>query len=58
MLVDRLASLQRKHSDIHERIEALYAEKAPEKYIKPLKVEKLSLKDEIELLRKQINQNV
>ena len=57
MLADRLVSLQRKHRDIHSRIEALQAEKAPDKYIRPLKVEKLSLKDEIELLKKQIAQN-
>lgn len=57
MLVDRLTSLQRKHNDIHKKIEALYAEKAPEKYIKPLKIEKLSLKDEIEIIKKQISQN-
>lgn len=57
MLADRLVSLQRKHQDIHSRIEALQAEKAPDKYIRPLKIEKLSLKDEIELLKKQIEQN-
>jgi len=35
---------------LHNRIEVLEAEKAPEKYIKPLKVEKLMIKDEIEKL--------
>jgi len=43
----RLVSLERKHKDIHMRVEALEAEKAPEGFIKPLKKEKLKLKDEI-----------
>ena len=47
----RLESLQRKHKDIHKRIEALEAERCPEQYIKPLKKEKLSIKDEIERLQ-------
>lgn len=47
MQTGRLASLKRKHKDLHMRIEALEAENAPDKYIKPLKVEKLQLKDKI-----------
>lgn len=46
----RIESLQRKHKSIHERIEALEAERCPEQYVKPLKKEKLSIKDEIERL--------
>lgn len=43
----RLESLKHKHYDIHKRIEALEAEKAPDVYVQPLKKEKLKLKDEI-----------
>ena len=57
MLVDRLESLDRKHKELHNQIEALEAEKAPDKYVTPLKIRKLRIKDEIELLRKQIAQN-
>lgn len=42
-----IEALKRKHKDLHKRIEALEAEHAPEKYIAPLKKEKLMLKDEI-----------
>jgi len=42
-----LASLKRKHNDLHKRIEVLEAEKAPDKYIKQLKKEKLAIKDKI-----------
>ena len=42
-----IEALKRKHQNIHKRIEALEAENAPEKYIAPLKKEKLRLKDEI-----------
>lgn len=55
MLVDRLVSLQSKHKDLHQRIECLIAEKAPDRYVKPLKVEKLTLKDEIDLISKQLD---
>lgn len=54
MQTERLASLERKHKDLHMRIEALEAERAPDKYIKPLKIEKLQLKDEIAKLRDDI----
>lgn len=51
MQLGRLASLESKHNDLHKHIEALEAEKAPDKYIKPLKIEKLKLEDEINRLR-------
>ena len=51
MELGRLASLENKHNSLHRRIEALEAEKAPDDYIKPLKIEKLKLKDEIQRLR-------
>jgi len=50
LISGRLASLERKHKDLHVRIEALQAEKAPDKYIVPLKKEKLAVKDEIKRL--------
>lgn len=43
----RIEALQRNHADIHKRIEALYAENAPEIYINTLKAKKLQIKDEI-----------
>ena len=49
----RLESLRRKHESLHSRIEALEAEKAPDKYITPLKKQKLKLKDEIEKIKKE-----
>lgn len=51
MKSNRLASLESKHNDLHRRIEALQAEKAPDKYITPLKKEKLSIKDEMVRLK-------
>lgn len=45
--IHRIGLLQARHKDIHARVETLEAEKAPEKYIKSLKVEKLKIKDEI-----------
>jgi hypothetical protein len=47
----RLAALESKHKDLHSRIEALEGERAPDKYITPLKKEKLLVKDELEKLR-------
>ena len=58
MLQDRLASLERKHKHLHAQIDALEAEKAPDKYITPLKREKLGVKDEIEQVRKSIGDEV
>ena len=48
MSVERhIEALKRKHAALHNQIEALEAEKAPDKYIIPLKKEKLKLKDQI-----------
>lgn len=57
MKADRLASLERKHFNLHKRVEALEAERAPDIYINPLKVEKLKIKDEIAQLSKQVESN-
>lgn len=46
----RIEVLNRKHKDLHDRIEALKAERAPEKYITNLKKEKLEIKDELQKL--------
>jgi len=54
MNANRIASLERKHRDLHVRIEALQAEKAPDKYIQPLKKQKLAIKDEIEAISKKM----
>ena len=50
----RLVALERKHKDLHSKIEALEAEKAPDKYIKALKVEKLVVKDEMNIIQKKM----
>lgn len=42
-----IKSLKAKHRELHERIEVLEAEHVDEKYINPLKKEKLKIKDEI-----------
>ena len=42
-----IKALKAKHRELHERIEVLEAENVNEKYITPLKKEKLKLKDEI-----------
>lgn len=47
----RIKSLVVKHEELHNRIEALEAERAPDKYIVPLKKEKLLIKDELERLQ-------
>jgi uncharacterized protein YdcH (DUF465 family) len=44
---NRMEALVRKHRELDQRIIALEAERAPDKYINPLKKEKLLLKDEI-----------
>ena len=46
-LQNHIASLKDKHSNIEKRIDALYAERAPDQYIQTLKKEKLSIKEEI-----------
>ncbi len=50
----RLVALGRKHKDLHSKIEALEAEKAPDRYIKTLKVEKLVVKDEMSIIQKKM----
>tara|TARA_Y100000389_G_scaffold54036_2_gene49916 strand:- start:1718 stop:1900 length:183 start_codon:yes stop_codon:yes gene_type:complete len=50
----RLVALERKHKDLHSKIEALEAEKAPDRYIKTLKVEKLVVKDEMSIIQKKM----
>lgn len=50
----RLESLRYKHESLHSKIEVLEAEKAPDKYITPLKKQKLKLKDEIEKIKKEL----
>ena len=55
-LPDRLVSLKRKHKELHDRIEALEAERAPDKYVRPLKKEKLELKDNITAIESYLHQ--
>jgi len=43
-----LEHLKRQHKHHHKLIEAAEAEKAPEEFIKKLKVEKLNIKDQIQ----------
>ena len=45
--MDRHDYLKLKHKELHEKIEALEAEKAPEKYIIGLKKQKLQVKTEL-----------
>jgi hypothetical protein len=52
----RLESLERRRKELHDKVEALEAEKAPEKYITPLKRQKLQLKDDIAHLRRTSQQ--
>jgi uncharacterized protein YdcH (DUF465 family) len=49
----RIEALATRHKDLHNRIEALEAERAPDKFITPLKKEKLIIKDELERLLQQ-----
>jgi len=51
---DRLVALERRHKHLHACIEAAEAEKAPEQFVKRMKVEKLTIKDEIIALRKVV----
>lgn len=48
----RIVHLEREHKHMHQIVEALEAEKAPEDAIKVAKVKKLKLKDEIENLKR------
>jgi len=54
-LQTRLESLQRKHELLHETIEALEGERAPDKTIQNYKKLKLSVKDEIETIKRAID---
>jgi len=54
----RLELLQKKHDLKHSMVEALEAEKAPEKTINRAKQEKLALKDEITTLKKELGDNL
>lgn len=49
----RIESLERKHKDLDARILALEAERAPDKFVKNLKIQKLMVKDEIRKLKTQ-----
>jgi len=51
----RLELLKDRHKNLHSVIEALEAEKAPDKYIKKFKVDKLKLKDEISIIQERIS---
>lgn len=51
----RLELLKDRHKNLHSVIEALEAEKAPDKYIKKFKVDKLKLKDEISMIQERIS---
>lgn len=53
-ITGRIESLERKHNELHDRVGSLEAEKAPDKYIAPLKKQKLQIKDEIAQLRKTL----
>jgi hypothetical protein len=55
MVEDRIESLQRQHKKLHDTIETLHAEKAPDKYITPFKKRKLAVKDELVKLQERIN---
>jgi uncharacterized protein YdcH (DUF465 family) len=46
-----LEHLVKQHNHHHKLIEAAEAEKAPEEFIKKLKVEKLNLKDKIQRMQ-------
>lgn len=52
-----LEQLIKQHKHHHKLIEAAEAEKAPEEFIKKLKVEKLNIKDEIERVDKNYKLN-
>ena len=54
-LTNHLVVLKNKHHALDKRIEALYAEHAPDQYIVPLKKEKLKLKEEIVSIESKMN---
>ena len=49
----RLESLEIQHRTLDEKIEVLEAERTSDDYIKPLKVKKLQLRDEINDLKNE-----
>jgi len=51
--MNKLEHLKALHEHTHKLIEAAEGEKAPEDFIKGLKVKKLKLKDEIERVDKE-----
>ena len=53
-LMNHLIALKNKHHTLDKKIEALVAEHAPDKYITPLKKEKLKLKEEIVKIEEQL----
>lgn len=53
-LSNHLVALKNKHHDLDKRIEVLYAEKAQEQHIIPLKKEKLILKEEIVKIEEEL----
>ena len=53
-IADRLVSLEMKHKNLHDRVEAAEAEKAPDIYVSRMKREKLMIKDEITQLQKKV----
>jgi len=46
----RIGVLEAKHKELHEKVEVLEAERAPDDIVNKYKKEKLKLKDEIERL--------
>ena len=54
MLVDRLAALEVKHEKLHDLVEVLEAERAPDDVIKRKKMEKLKVKDEIKRILEKL----
>lgn len=50
----RIQLLEKRHKQLHNKIEVLEVEKAPEAYIKKAKVEKLKVKDEIAALKEYL----
>lgn len=50
-----MESLQKKHELLHETIEALEGERAPDKTVQNYKKLKLAVKDEIEIVKRAID---
>lgn len=47
MNIEELEALAARHEKLHALIEAAEAEKAPEEFVKKLKVEKLNVRDQL-----------